>query len=423
MKTLWVLFGLIFISQISYSQQGDWNITGNLQLRSELDGRDFSHDTYPLTFTSLRTRVGVEKAFSNLSFFAQIQDSRVFGEERGTLTNIRNLDLHQGYVTLSDLFALPLSLQAGRFEMVYGTERFFGAVGWHYIGRSWDGARIRLKPGFNLDVFALTMIDNQGYIANATPSAYTYPSETVPSTSVYGFWSSFNPAAGNQMDPFFYYEISREKDSEGDPVLSRYTAGINYFFRVQNFAITFEGAYQFGRMRQPFGSFDVSAYLLSLQLMHTANPFRIGAGSDMLSGSEPYPGTGEYTYRTFDPAYGTNHKFYGFMDYFINIPRNTNNAGLHDFYITALLNPADSKFSGQIWLHHFTTNKTVADRNVFGQELDLTLSYNFVKGTSLTWGGSLFFPGDLMKYNFRLPGNNLREDPAFWSYLMISASI
>jgi hypothetical protein len=203
MKTLWVLFGLIFISQISYSQQGDWNITGNLQLRSELDGRDFSHDTYPLTFTSLRTRVGVEKAFSNLSFFAQIQDSRVFGEERGTLTNIRNLDLHQGYVTLSDLFALPLSLQAGRFEMVYGTERFFGAVGWHYIGRSWDGARIRLKPGFNLDVFALTMIDNQGYIANATPSAYTYPSETVPSTSVYGFWSSFNPAAGNQMDPFF----------------------------------------------------------------------------------------------------------------------------------------------------------------------------------------------------------------------------
>ncbi|MGE5860251.1 MAG: hypothetical protein ACM34J_06840, partial [Ignavibacteria bacterium] len=111
-------FAFILLSSNILFPQDDWKISGQIQLRSELDGRDFSNSTHPLTFASLRTRVGVEKTFMDkINFFVQIQDSRVFGEEGNTLASIDNIDLHQGYVVLKQLFDWDFDIQAGRFEV------------------------------------------------------------------------------------------------------------------------------------------------------------------------------------------------------------------------------------------------------------------------------------------------------------------
>jgi hypothetical protein len=401
-----IIISLIIIPVSGLAQNDDWKITGHLQLRSELDGRDFNHKTYPRTFASLRTRLGVEKSLSNLNFFVQFQDSRVFGEEPSTLSNLQNIDLHQGYVTLSNPFDLPFSLQAGRMEVVYGTERFFGAVGWHYVGRSWDGVRLKIKSGFNLDLFALTRVETQKYIGNAVPMDPVTLSQPTRSASVYGLWSSFVISPNNQLDPFIYYDVDRV----GEISYSGATAGLNYFFKHANSSVIFEGAYQFGDNL----GLDISAYLLSLQLMHNVSSFKFGAGADLLSGLGDERGT---VYRNFNPAYGTNHKFYGFMDYFINIPMNTYSLGLNDYYMTAALQPQDSKISANIWVHYFTPNKKAGDLSSFGQEVDLTVIYNFFKGTSITWGGSVFIPGNIMRASFQRP------DTAFWSYVMITAGI
>jgi hypothetical protein len=58
------------------------------------------------------------------------------------------------------------------------------------------------------------------------------------------------------------------------------------------------------------------------------------------------------------------------------------------------------------------------NESTFGQEIDLTFRYNFIKGTSITWGGSVFIPAALMKAFF-----TPREDVAYWSYLMITANL
>ena len=63
-------------------------------------------------------------------------------------------------------------------------------------------------------------------------------------------------------------------------------------------------------------------------------------------------------------------------------------------------------------------NTSPTDENVFGQEIDLTVKYAFIKGTTLVWGGSVFFPGNLMKFMFQP-----REDVAYWTYLMIIANL
>jgi hypothetical protein len=73
--------------------------------------------------------------------------------------------------------------------------------------------------------------------------------------------------------------------------------------------------------------------------------------------------------------------------------------------------------------HNFTSNrKSSGDENGFGQEFDLTLKYQFIKEVVVTWGGSIFLPGDLMKRNF-YTANGSRDDDAFWSYIMITTNL
>lgn len=425
MKTLIkIILVLILFSSNLFSQQdlGDgWQISGQVMLRSELDGRDFSNSTHPLTFASLRTRLGVSKTFADrVQFFVQFQDSRIFGEEPGTLAAIDNIDLHQGYVTLIKPFNLDVNVQAGRFEVAYGTERFFGPVGWHYVGRSFDGARFTFAPGkWDLDIFALTVSESVSYIGNATPGTYPYPQEPTPSSSIYGIWKKNKFDDANQLDLFGYWEVDREKIGVNTCRLNKITLGGTYWGNYGNFSTIVEAAYQLGDQ----AGRNVSAYLVSAQGQYKTGITSLGLGADLLSGTDQ---TESDKVNTFYPTYGTNHKFYGYMDYFINVPANTMNLGLNDFYFKTKFMPVNSELEFAIDLHHFmsnrkftySTNGTSTEVNTFGQEVDLTIVYNFVKGTKLYWGGSFFFPGDIMKYTF-----DPREDIAYWTYLMVAANL
>lgn len=418
MKTLKLIIAvLLILSPMIFPQQelgGGWKLNGQIQLRTELDGRDFSNSTHPLTFASMRTRLGVEKSFEEVvSFLVQFQDSRVFGEEPNTLTPIDNIDLHQGFLKLNKLFDWDWQIQAGRFEVAYGTERFFGAVGWHYVGRSFDGVRFTILPEtWKLDLFGLTIDESVNYIANATPGMYLSPGQPTPSRSIYGFWKQNTLTEKSKFDLFGYYEIDRTEIAEDTCFLNMFTLGGSYWGNYDKLSIISEAAFQFGDM---LGR-DLSAYLFSLSGNYSFDEAKLGLGFDLLSGTDSDDFS--TSMNTFQPAYGTNHKFYGYMDYFINVATNTGNLGLNDFYLIGNFSPENSKWSFDANLHHFMSNKSsAADQNTFGQELDLTVKFNLIKGTTLSWGGSLFFPGELMKSYY---GN---EDVAYWTYLMITANI
>jgi hypothetical protein len=428
MKLLYrALIFMLLLSTTLFAQKdlGDgWKITGQVALRSELDGRDFSNETHPLTFASLRTRLGVEKSFKNrVLLYIQLQDSRVFGSETSTLSNSKNLDLHQGYVKLNKLFNWNWSIQAGRFEVSYGTQRFFGAVGWHFVGRSFDGVRFGIAPEkFGIDLFALTVRESVSYIGNARPGTYPYPQEPTPSHSIYGIWKKTKFDDNNKLDLFGYWEINRFKVGDEPCRLNMPTLGGSYWGTFGKISTTIEAAYQFGDM---IGK-DISAYLVSASVYYQVSIAKLGLGADILSGTDPDDASTKMN--TYQATYGTNHKFYGYMDYFINIPVNTMFLGLNDFYITSYFKPQDSKWSFGANIHQFMSNKSSeitlpgnsspTSENTFGQEIDLTVKYGIIKGTTLVWGGSVFFPGGLMKHMF-----DPREDIAYWMYVMIIANL
>ncbi|MFZ1518551.1 MAG: alginate export family protein [Ignavibacteriaceae bacterium] len=421
MKKVYLIIAVFAFLGSAFAQELDgWKLNGQVQLRSEVDGRDFSNETHPLTFASLRTRLGVEKIFDKkLQFFVQFQDSRVFGEEGNPNTDLMNVDMHQGFLKLMKPFDWDINVQAGRFEVVYGTERFFGASNWGYTGRSYDGVRLSVLPEcWDLDVFALTLNEEVNYIGGPSSTLYPYPHVETPSHSIYGFYKKNKLSDESKFDIVGYYEINREDVGLDTNRLNVFTFGGTYWGNYEDFSTTFEAAYQLGGR----SGVDVGAYLLSLQGAYKVNIFSFGLGADLLSGNDPETADKHEGYFA---TYGTGHKFFGFMDYF---PSNAAGLGTNDFYFKFAANPKESDFSFALDFHQFMTNQPVTitsvsdpvgtEENMLGQELDLTVKYNFVKNTSVSWGGSLFFPGELMKV-FYAP----REDSAFWTYLMITANL
>jgi hypothetical protein len=423
-----ILTLLVIVSSLPQQNLGDgWEILGQVRLRSEVDGRDFSYSTNPLTFASSRIRLGIQKSFKNtLALLFQVQDSRVFGSESSTLSNSKNVDLHQGYIKINKLFSWDWTIQAGRFEVSYGTQRFFGAVGWHFVGRSFDGVRIVLYPKkLDLHLFGLTVGESVSYIGNANPGVY--PAILMsPAHSIYGFWKKTIFDERNVVDVFGYWEVNSENVGKDTCKLNMPTLGASYWGKFGSFSTIIEGAYQFGDIAGK----DVSAYLVSASASYKEGISKFGLGIDLLSGTDPNDAF--HKMNSYQATYATNHKFYGFMDYFINIPGNTMNLGLNDFYLTSVLKPTDSKWSFAANIHHFMSNKSTSitlpgsssasEENIFGQEIDLTVKYSFIKGTTLVWGGSVFFPAKLMKYMF-VTHDGIRENIAYWTYMMITANL
>jgi hypothetical protein len=79
---LLLLICLHVIPDASAQTSIDWS--GELRLRTEIDGRNFDLETPANSYTLSRTRLGafIQPA-RDIGFFLQIQDSRVFGFEPG----------------------------------------------------------------------------------------------------------------------------------------------------------------------------------------------------------------------------------------------------------------------------------------------------------------------------------------------------
>ena len=150
-------------------------VTYTLATPSTRAGTDLSDD-----FILMRTRLGVEvRPNRKVAVYFQIQDSRIWGEEgAGNTTQnpslsagsaIDNLDLHQAYLDLNDLFERvagedALTIRFGRQEMAFGDQRLVSTLEWSNVGRAWDAARLIWTPpgrleGLRLDAFGSTIRD------------------------------------------------------------------------------------------------------------------------------------------------------------------------------------------------------------------------------------------------------------------------
>jgi hypothetical protein len=110
---------------------------------------------------------------------------------------------------------------------------------------------------------------------------------------------------------------------------------------------------------------------------------------DHLSGdADPDDGT----VRVFDTLFATNHKFYGFADLFLNIPRDTGGRGLRDLALKwSLDGPAGTSIGADFHAFRAAAGSGLATARL-AEELDLTLAFDansvlrLTVGMSYVWG-------------------------------------
>ncbi len=372
---------------------------GQVRFRNEADGRDFNNDSDLNTYSLLRARLGASiQPLPDVKVYIQVQDSRAFGSEPGTLSSTANLDVHQAYFQLNNLWGKSVDLKVGRQEMIYAGQRLIGAVGWHNVGRAFDGVKLTFGKNNTLDVF--NMIVTESSAASGVPSIGAESADF----NFFGVYYKHRKKQGYKLDLYGLIESNLRETVPGEDDLGRVTLGSYAKGKLSgNFDFESELALQVGkRLGQ-----DVSAFMLTGALGYTfasARKPHVSIGYDYLSGMD----AGDTDYKVFDTLFATNHKFYGFMDYFLNVPAHTGGAGLQDFMVKGKL-PLRSNLSLSGHFHNFRAAKG-AEKNL-GNELDFSLNYKYNAAVSAVWGLSVFMPGTLIEQRF---ANN--NDVAVWSY-------
>jgi len=353
-----------------------FQIRTQVRTRFEWNDDDFTTGRADL-LQLLRTRLGVEGApRADTRVFVQVQDARRWGEETSTLADgdADNIDFHQAYLRLDRIFSRPLSVTLGRQEIICGSQRLVGAVDWHPIGRAFDAVKIRYGRDSFVDIFS-AKLEEKG----------------TKDRNIYGLYGQVK-APNQTWEPYLLFEHDKNYAA---PRMKRATLGAHAYGRFTGAAghsvgYEVEGAFQTGEL----AARDVSAWMATGSLTYTSPHWRrhqATAGVDWLSGDDD---PADEDCRAFDTLWATNHAFYGLMDFFLDIPADTDQQGLVDLMVKGGMKAAAQVDVG-LHLHHFSLAE--GREKVLGQEVDLILTYQHNAACALHWGGLVFVPGEAMK--------------------------
>jgi len=375
-----------------------------VRLRTELDDRGLGAVDETVLIHLLRTRLrATARPLPWITVVAEVQDARYLGsgdpsQGRGT-TDISpdGLDMHQAWAQIDHPFDLPVDLRFGRQEISFANERLIGVSNWSNTGRAFDGARAMIHGDeVSVDLFAARL-------------SAPVPGPTA-SQNLYGAWGNWKPAADMSVDLFALRDdnttpVRRGEDS-GKSVLGRNTVGTLLRGTFGPVNVELEGAGQFGEnaandsaQRRTIQAFLGSATITATILPESKTSlFVLGT---VLSGDGS---ASDDRNETFNTLFGTNHKFYGTIDY---VPDLSGNFGLVD--LGAGISSAPVK-GLRIVLDGHVFMPQRSSQEQFGSEVDLTATWRLAAPFELSGGAALFMPGELLKARI---GDSARS----WAFL------
>ncbi len=362
-----------------------WKLVLEGQVRPRLNfdtGRDFV-DGDKHEYVTQRSRLGVTLSDDrDLALVLRLQDVRAWGEEDNTTDyDAAGIDLHEAYGRLK---VGDLTLRAGRQEIVLDNERLVGNLNWRQSARSFDGVRAGFAgEGWDADVFGTVIAESDA----DDPDAHVPPNR---SGNVLFGGAHGHTKLGEGLDASVAYYIRHGKPTDE----TRHTAGGYLNGAAGGLKYTVDGYYQFGSL----GDESIGAYMAGLRAGYDFGVVGFTAIADYLSGD----GTPE---GVFDTLFATNHMYYGEMDFFLDIPRNTGALGLVDLGGRLSAKPSDT-VTASVTYHSLRAAEDSAAGNAdFGSEIDTRLDWKATPhlGIYLLYG--IFLPGDALADVRGIPGD------------------
>lgn len=326
-------------------------------------------------FVNERARLSLGYQRDRLQMKLSAQHVGVWGQDPQIDKNGRFI-LHEAWARLD--FTKGLFAQLGRQPLSYDDERLLGGLDWNVAGRFHDA----LKLGYESRVHKLHLIlaFNQNDEKNFGGSYYApgaQPYKTMQTLWYNGHWTDDFTASLLFMNTGF-----ETGTPDKGKTSNMQTTGAYLVYTPGALSLNGSAYYQFGRNT---ADKKVSAYMFSVNAGYKVHPkWSVGIGTDYLSGD---PNSDKVT--SFDPLYGTHHKFYGGMDYFY---ASGYKSGLWDKMLNVGFKPS-GRWALSLNYHHFSTTYdiTASDgdegRNL-GSELDFQVDYALMKDVKLTAGYS-----------------------------------
>lgn len=315
-------------------------------------------------FTSQRTRLNLDYKGEHTKYLLSIQDIRVWGDHFQLSNTSQQLMMHQAWAEYA--FNKRLSLKVGRQELVYDDTRILGNVDWAQQARAHDLALLKYEHNFKIHIGAAFNQTNEKLINTNYPTTNYKTMQFV--------WFNQNLSGVNLSLLFLNNGYQYEDNSTlalgivYKNVFSQ-TAGGRLTYDMQQLSLATSVYYTGGKDAQ---SRNLSAYYLAVEANYKPNSaFTMTAGYELLSGTsdfEKVANPSSYVNRSFNPFYGTNHKFNGYMDYFY-VGNYLNKNGLNDLY--GALNYKKDRFSIGSTIHSFAAANKV--RSITGDEMKTQL--------------------------------------------------
>jgi len=432
----------IFVAS-DIAQAADIKFSGQIRPRWEYQDRDFNDNTDGNTVVDGRVRLNALADIDDkTSAFIQLQAIRTWGvgqaSESANDTD-NSVGIHQGFFTIKDLYNLPVDLKFGRQEFILDGHRIFGDTLWTPGEQTHDGLRLTHSAGnHSLSYFYSRNIENNRNDNNT--------SDNDTDTDLHVFYGQFKGILGGALS--LQFSILNDDSLEGTAGQEDndiYTIGFRQAGALHGIKYRGEFYYQWGDSESNGAGWERDAYMFGVRAGKSfggsMNP-GLTLWFDYVSGTD----AGDLASSdngSFDTLFDTGHKFYGFMDHFLNMGTtsrtatagaggsnvqgdNVNGLGLIDFAVKGGLSPRpDWKLGAH--LHFFWTaedafnsaNRTYQARNVgeshIGEELDITLVNNYSPSTNIVFGYSHFFADDLVQdLNFqftRAQGSGASNNP------------
>lgn len=378
--------GLSLIGMVSlgtYAQELD----ANLQLRPRYEYRNgfkssMVNGENSTSFVSQRSRLNFNFKQEKLKARLTLQNIRTWGDVATTAAADKNgIAVFEAWAQYD--LSTNWSARLGRQVISYDNQRILGEIDWAQQGQSHDAVLFSFHPkNHQLDLGFALNANAENLVAPKTAYATNYKS--MQYAWYHTQWSKINASV---LVLNTGYEF--EKSVGNLEVEYKQTFGTYFTFKDKKWDSNLSLYGQTGESTDK----NVKAWYAGAFISYAfSNSFKAGAGYEFLSGKDQNDSSSDV--KSFNPIFGTNHAFNGYMDYFY-VGNHQNSVGLKDAYLK--LNYTSNKWLFTLMPHVFNAPNAVLDTDnkkmdsYLGTEIDFTAAYTIQKDIVATAGYSQMF--------------------------------
>lgn len=367
-------------------------------------------------FVSQRSRLNLAYKNEKMKIGFSLQDVRVWGDVAQLNLSDNSFSVHEAW---GEYFITPaLSVKGGRMELVYDDARMLGNVDWAQQGRSHDIGLIKYeKNAWKVHAGMAYNQEKEQFNTRVYKLEGNYKNLQL-------FWANYTKG---KLDASFLFLNNGKQETKVEGEVTSYTtrhsqtAGGTATYQLKPVTLNASIYKQMGN--EPIEK-KLNALMFAFNVKwEIYKEWSLTPGIEYLSGTSQVDATtpGYDEINSFNPFYGTNHKFNGHMDYYY-VGNHINSVGLQDIFLK--INYGKNRFSGGADIHLFSAAADIIDKEDpvllmdknLGQELDLYIGYKLADNIMLNAGYSQYFATES---TVALKGGNTDEN-SNWAWVSVT---